>query len=92
MEMSYKICPTEIVKLNMRITCQFHLFVILQYLILKIILLRCIANNINWRTVVQAGQWVYCMEHCFIEKLTVAYFLKNIPSFGTQNPLPHSHG
>ena len=56
--MSYKICPTKNVKLNLPITYQLYLSVILQYLILKIILFRCSVNNTNWGIVVQTGRCV----------------------------------
>jgi hypothetical protein len=40
--MSYKTRPGKHVKLNLPITCQFHLSVMLECLILKIVLFRCI--------------------------------------------------
>ena len=45
--MSYQIYPGKNVKLNLSFTCQFHLSVMLQRLILKIVLFRYSVNNTN---------------------------------------------
>ena len=85
--MSYKIFPTQNVKLNLPITYQLYLSVILQYLILKIILFRCSVNNTNWGIVVQTGRCVQCTVQSFIEKHTVAYFLNKYSFFYNPSPI-----